>query len=444
MHRPAHWRAPDARQAWAAALVLAFPLLSLVTDFGIGLAGFLFIGTALAWWRPAWRMLRADWPRTRWVWLAFLLEFTHLACLAFGTGRSLNMLDAPSRMCLVGTAMLVVRVARPPLRVLWLGACGGALAGTVFVAWQRFALGVARPGGLLNPITFGDLSICLALLALVGAIEAGTGARTAAARALAWSGVLAGTLASLLTGSRGGWLALPLIFLLLAWRRDLVPRRVALALPLLAGTLAVLAYAVPQTGVRERVGEAISDVRLYLAHDPAYTSIGVRLELWRAGLMLVREHPWTGLDTPVYKRRMRTWVAQGRLRPILLAPPEPPHMHNDVLQALVTRGIPGLPIWLGTLLAPLAFFWRRLGEAEKASSAWSAALAGLLLVLAYASFGLSEVIFYSMKGSVFYALMVFLLMGWCLGEADAQAPRAAAAAGRVRPGMAPAGAASRR
>jgi O-antigen ligase len=440
MHRPARWRAPDARQAWAAALVLAFPLLSLVTDFGIGLAGFLFIGTALAWWRPAWRVLRADWPRTRWVWLAFLLELTHLACLALGTGRRLNMLDAPSRMCLVGTAMLVVRVARPPLRVLWLGACGGALAGTVFVAWQRFALGVARPGGLLNPITFGDLSICLALLALVGAMET----RTAAARVLAWTGVLAGTLASLLTGSRGGWLALPLIFLLLAWRRDLVPRRVALALPLLAGALAALAYAVPQTGVRARVGDAISDVRLYLAHDPAYTSIGVRLELWRAGLMLVREHPWTGLDTPVYKRRMRAWVAQGRLRPVVLAPPEPPHMHNDVLQALVTRGIPGLPIWLGTLLAPLAFFWRRLGEAEKASSAWSAALAGLLLVLAYASFGLSEVIFYSMKGSVFYALMVFLLMGWCLGEADAQAPRAAAAAGRVRPGMAPAGAASRR
>jgi O-antigen ligase len=440
MHRPARWRAPDARQAWAAALVLAFPLLSLVTGFGIGLAGFLFIGTALAWWRPAWRMLRVDWPRTRWVWLAFLLEFTHLACLAFGTGRSLNMLDAPSRMCLVGTAMLVVRVARPPLRVLWLGACGGALAGTVFVAWQRFGLHMARPGGLLNPITFGDLSICLALLSLVGAIEG----RTAATRALAWAGVLAGTLASLLTGSRGGWLALPLIFVLLAWRRDLVPRRLALALPLLAGALAALAYAVPQTGLRERVGDAVSDVRLYLAHDPAYTSIGVRLELWRAGLMLVREHPWTGLDTPVYKRRMRTWIAQGRLRPVVLAPPEPPHMHNDVLQALVTRGIPGLPIWLGTLLAPLAFFWSRLGEAEKGSAAWSAALAGLLLVLAYASFGLSEVIFYSMKGSVFYALMVFLLMGWCLGEADAQAPRAAAAAGRVRPGMAPAGAASRR
>ena len=45
----------------------------------------------------------------------------------------------------------------------------------------------------------------------------------------------------------------------------------------------------------------------------------------------------------------------------------------------------------------------------------------MLVVLAYAAFGLSEVIFWSMKGSLFYALMVFLLMGWCLVGEDAGA-----------------------
>jgi O-antigen ligase len=439
-HERSSRRSPAVPRAWATVLVLAFPLLSLVTDFGIGAAGFLFIATALCWWRASWQALRAHWPRTRWVLLAFLLNLAHLALLAFASRRSPNMLDGPARMCLIVGAMLVVQVGRPPLRALWLGAAGGALAAAVFIAWQRFGLGLGRPGGWLNPITFGDLALCLGLFALVGALTA----RTAAARWFAAAGVLAGAVASLLTGSRGGWVALPLIFLLLAVRRDLLPRRIALALPLLACMLMALAWTVPQTGVRGRVEEGANDIRLYLARNPVPTSIGVRLELWRTGLMLIREHPWTGQDTPAYKQRMHAWVAQGRISPAVFAPPEPPHLHNDVMQVLVTRGIPGLLAWIGILAAPLCFFWAQLGRARKHGPQWAAALAGLLLVLAYAGFGLSEVIFWSMKGNVFYAVMVFLLMGWCLNAEDAGAPEADAAAARVRPEMAPSGSASRR
>jgi O-antigen ligase len=469
------------RQAWATSLVLLFPLLSLVTGFGIGLAGFLFLFTACLWWRDCLAALRAHWPQTRWVLLAFLL---HLACvlwLAPGRAHGANAVDGPLRMCIAGAAMLVVQTARPSLRALWLGVAGGALLGAGFVAWQRLALGMERPGGLLNPITFGDLALCLALLALVGAAAA----RHAALRRIAALGIVAGLAASLLTGSRGSWLALPAAFLLLAAprTRTLLPRRLVLGVPLLACALALGAYAVPQTGVRARVAVGVEDVQLYLARSPVATSIGVRLDLWKAGLRLAAEHPWRGRDTPAYKRRMRAWVAAGELSPAVFAPPEPPHMHNDALQALVARGIPGLCAWGGILLAPFLFFRAQLARvsgpasgaasggaaaagpasaagaaAEPASAAGpasraaagldtrqAAALAGMLVVLAYAAFGLSEVIFWSMKGSLFYALMVFLLMGWCLVDADA-GERAEAklaggaiagpvyAAGQARPG----------
>jgi O-antigen ligase len=173
-----------------------------------------------------------------------------------------------------------------------------------------------------------------------------------------------------------------------------------------------------RAGVRARVAIGASDVRLYLAGSPVPTSIGVRLALWRAGLRLAAEHPWTGLDTPAYKRRMHAWVAAGELSPAVFAPPEPPHLHNDALQALVTRGMPGLCAWAGILLAPFLFFRTQLTRARTDGSRRAAALAGMLVVLAYAAFGLSEVIFWSMKASLFYALMVFLLMGWCLAGDD--------------------------
>ncbi len=44
----------------------------------------------------------------------------------------------------------------------------------------------------------------------------------------------------------------------------------------------------------------------------------------------------------------------------------------------------------------------------------------MLVVLCYFSFGLTEVIFWSLKGSMFYALMVFLLMGFCLAAQPAR------------------------
>jgi O-antigen ligase len=48
------------------------------------------------------------------------------------------------------------------------------------------------------------------------------------------------------------------------------------------------------------------------------------------------------------------------------------------------------------------------------SPQFAQALAGALVVFSYACFGLTEVIFWSVAGSLFYALMVFLLMGFCL------------------------------
>jgi O-antigen ligase len=432
-----------ARQAWASALALLFPLLSLVTGFGIGLAGFLFLATALFWWRDSRRVLVAYWPQLRWIVLAFLLDLGYMVFLSLYRVHDLNVLDRPLRMCLMLSAVPVVLVARPPARALWLGGALGAFAGLAVAAWQGLWLGVLRPGGLMNPITFGDLVLCLALLALAGALQAGDARSGAFQRAVAAAGVLAGLAASLLSGSRGGWLMLALLIVLpalLAWRRRL-PARQALALPLLAAVLAALAYALPQTGVRARIATSISDARLYEAGNPTPTSMNIRLELWRAGLMLIQEHPWTGIDMPMVKRRMHSWVDEGKLSPLVFAPPEPPHLHNDVLQVLVTRGVLGLAAWIGILLAPLGFFWTRLRHARgPASPGYAAALAGLLLVLAYASFGLTEVIFWSMKANVFYALMVFLLAGWALEDDAVSAARPVPASGATAgaPGAGPA------
>lgn len=411
-------------RAAIATLPVVFLLSSLVTGFGIGLAAFLFLGIALWQWHASRQALVRDWPDLRPVVLAFAAYAAYALFLHLARATGWNTVDAPLRMLLALAVVPVLRVAHLDARPWWHGACAGALAAAALAAWERWGAGFERAGGFLNPIVFGNLALVLVLVALASLLD------PRVRRHWWWpaAAILAGAAASLLSGSRGGWLALPPAFLLLWTHRRHMPRALPGGLALAIAALVVLAYALPATGVRARVEVGLSDLRLYVDGNPVPTSLSVRLELWKAAGMLASEHPLAGIDTAAYKAQMRAWIAEGRLSPAVFAPPEPPHLHNDALQALVTRGLPGLACWLAIILVPLCWFGRRLRHAASGEQA-APALAGLLVVVGYALAGLSEVMFWSMKASLLYAMLVFAFMACCLQAADPPCRQASPACG---------------
>jgi len=396
-------------QAWVGALVFLLPCSSLITSFGISLAGFLFLASALISFKSSRDALVRHWLQVRCVVLAFLLHFLFvLACMLL-RGENLNVLDKPVRMVLAVSVLAVAVAARVPRRALWWGASAGAMAALPFVAWQRFGLHLERPGGLVNPITFGDLALLLGLLALAGAIDMRARTRDALP---AGAGALAGLAASVLTGTRGSWVALVLALPLLARYVGRLDSRRVHALLAVVLAVAAAAWFAPALGVQARFAEGVRDARLWYEGGSVWTNFGTRLELWKGAFMLIREHPLFGLDFEACRARLAAYAQAGRLDPAVLVLP---HLHNDVLQVLATGGVAGLACWASTLAAPLRFFLRRLdGRAPQAALA----LGGALVVLGYAGFGLTEVMFWSMKASLFYALMVFLLMGLCLNVKD--------------------------
>jgi len=396
---------------WIGALVFLLPCLSLVTSFGVGLVSFLFLASSLMLFKPSRDALLRHWPEIRWVVLAFLLHFLFVLACALLRGVSMSSVEKPLRMFLAASSMAVVLAARTPCRVMWWGVSAGAIAALPFVAWQRMALGVERPGGLINAITFGDLALLLALLALAGAIDL---RRRTPQVLLCGAGVLAGLAASLLTGTRGGWVALaPAAVLLLRHLRGLDSRRVR-GLLALGGALLASAWLVPASGMQARFAQGVLDARTWYEGGSVWTNVGTRLELWQGALILIREHPLLGLDFGACRARLAELAQQGRLDPMVLSLP---HLHNDGLQALATGGVLGFMVWAAILAAPFLFFSRQIGAGVRAPQ-FAAALAGMLVVLGYLSFGLTEVIFWSMKGSLFYALMVFTLMGLCLNAKE--------------------------
>jgi O-antigen ligase len=401
----------DPVQLWTGSLAFLFPFLSLVTLFGVSLGSFLFLATALISFKPCRDALARHWPQVRWVVLAFLLHFLFVLGCALVRGANMNTVEKPARMFFAVSALAAVLAARPPRRMLWWGVIAGALAALPFVAWQRIALGIDRPGGLINAITFGDLALLLALLSVMAAIDMRNSPRQAV---LAGCGALAGLSASLLTGTRGGWVALAVAALLLLRHARLLGG-FRLRVMLAAGAAVVLAaWFVPASGMQGRFDEGVSDVRAWVEHGTVFTRVGTRLELWKGATMLIAEHPLLGMDFEASRVRLAEFAREGRLDPVVLPLP---HLHNDVLQELVKGGVVGFALWAAILAAPLLFFVRTLRAGAGAPES-ALALAGILVVTSYMCFGLTEVIFWSMKGSLFYALMVFVLMGFCLNAKE--------------------------
>ncbi|MES2151330.1 MAG: O-antigen ligase family protein [Pseudomonadota bacterium] len=403
----------DRNQAMAGALVFLFPFLCLITLFGVSVSSFSFLIAALFIARDGVSAIERNWRALRWVLAAFLFNFLFaLACLWLREGVRLGSLEKPSRMLFSFTALMLVLVCKPDRRTLWWGVVGGALAGALLVGYQRLGLAQERPGGLINAITFGDLSLCLGLVSIAAALD------LRHTRLALWPavGLLAGLAGSIMTGTRGGWLALVMAALvLIKYSHVLHSRRVRL-LVVASFALVAATYFVPDLGVHDRVVQGVFDVTSYFGGGSAFTNVGIRLELWKAAMLLIAEHPLLGVDFETARATMAAWVAAGRLDPVVLPMP---HMHNDALQALVTGGVVGFSAWLSTLAAPFVFFARLLAPRAQANKPqFALALAGMLVVAGYFSFGLTEVIFWSVKGSLFYALMIFLLMGLCLNAKE--------------------------
>ncbi len=99
--------------------------------------------------------------------------------------------------------------------------------------------------------------------------------------------------------------------------------------------------------------------------------------------------------------------------------------HNDVLHFLATGGLLDFACLLMMYGGPLVFFMRvlRHGEATQATgsaatAAQSAdqtpALMGLVLVMCFIAFGLTDVMFWLMLPKVFYVMMLGVLTGYCM------------------------------
>ncbi len=318
-----------------------------------------------------------------------------------------NAFDAPARFLAAVPLFLLLR--RAPLRALrWADGsfAAGALAALGVGLWAARDWGEGRMGSaFLNPIHFGDIALILGVLS---ALSINWWRKDPlAVRLLKVGGLLAGLVASLLTGSRGGWVALPFILLLVAVARGRdKPARWRVLVPAVAVLGVAVLYAVSGT-IHERIHMVWVDLAQY-AQGQKDTSIGIRLQIYQAALMLIPKHPIFGLGPGGFADSLQALVDAGRMS-ATAAQLGRGEAHNQLLAYTANFGLVGGLSIVAIHLVPGLLCWRCLKAA--AAPMRRAALMGAVFALAFFVFGLTVEIFTLKMTASFYAAVIASLAG---------------------------------
>ncbi|MGY4877620.1 O-antigen ligase family protein [Vreelandella aquamarina] len=327
---------------------------------------------------------------------------------ALWDGQGSRGLDEPLRFIFAIPALYWVMRYPPSQAFLWSGLAMGAAAAGSWASWQKLVEGVDRATGYTHVIQFGNLSMLMGVLCLAGLGWAAVAPRYRRVWvAVLLLGAIGGVLGSLFSGSRGGWIGLPLVLLVLyrGYGRHLTVRLKAAAGVLIllgAGTV----YGVPQLGVQERVHQAVSDVQLYISGENRATSVGARFDMWRGAALLIAEKPLTGWGSNGYAEAMSELGENGVIGSYAA---QFEHAHNEFIDALAKRGLPGLVALLALYLVPMRLFYQGFdGPIHQRA----VAVAGVLLPVTYIDFGLSQSFLTHNSGIMMYAFLLVVLWGY--------------------------------
>ncbi|MDN2716147.1 O-antigen ligase family protein [Janthinobacterium sp. SUN120] len=379
--------------------------LAVTSGYSFGALALLLASTCLLWKRPRLNLQRQD----------YLLLGTLLLYFCVFTANMLyhadpaRELDMPLRALLAVPVLLLLLAYPPRAEAWWAGVAIGAVAGTILAIWQFFMQDMPRPlAATSNAIHYGNISILLGMLAMCGLDWASTQPHRWLWRAVLLLGCLAGIVGSIISGSRGGWIALPvcLIFLVIHHSKKHGKRYLVIGLLALAG-LSIVAYVFPHSTIKERITLGISNLHTFEDRGEVNTSIGQRIEMWRTAIDMSQQHPWTGLGRNGYMEQKSMLVAEGKAN---ISIRRHTNAHNDYLDALVKRGIIGVLALLALFLVPLSLFARALRHSAPGAQPY--ALAGVVLCTCYMIFGLTTS---SLTLNIGIIMLVFpMVMLWAM------------------------------
>lgn len=318
--------------------------------------------------------------------------------------------DAASRFLLVVPIFMFLRYVRFDILAIVqyafpLGAIAGLLisreAGSVDLGNVRLT------SYFLEHIQFGDFALMLGALSILSINWVGID--PIFLRLLKLLGLLAGCYASIRSGARGGWVAVP-VFLVMAlyFRVEKVTWKSLLAILFFVFALSVVAYEFNQQ-IHHRVDMVFSDF-VALQQGNSDTSIGVRLQLWKAAILIFEQNPIFGVGPEGFRLSMAAMMQSGILTPGA-AEMGRAEVHNEILSKTAELGLFGLIAILLIYFVPFRLFVQ--AAHSDLPRVKHSGLLGVAFVSGFFVFGLTVEIFNLTLAAAFYSLTVAVLLAAC-------------------------------
>lgn len=259
----------------------------------------------------------------------------------------------------------------------------------------------------LDLIHFGDFVLMLGLLSL---LSIDWWSRDVwFVRIFKVCGFFAGIVASVLSGTRGGWLIVPVLILLLIYFRGVkFSLRQALKSVFLTSLTLVLLYGF-SASFHQRISEISNDLILF-GEGNKDTSLGVRWQLYVAATHIFVRNPWFGVGPEGFAQEMQPLSEVGQLTP-LAATLGRGEVHNDLLAKSAGMGLLGLGAMLAAYLIPLMLFWRKTKQANERGR--RSAIMGVIFVSGFIVFGFTVELLNLAMAVAFYSFTVAVFLAIC-------------------------------
>ena len=308
-------------------------------------------------------------------------------------------LDNTLRFLLLLPIFFFVRKKSFNVQYLKYGVVVATLVCAVFAGYQKFILSFERVNGITNWVSFGGLSITLGMMSLVF----GAYGRSMTERLIFIIGFFLAVLASLLSGSRGAWLALlPGFLLLLYFNPFKYSNKVRVGLLVGFSMMILGSYLHPI--VQQRVDNAIEDIHLYTEEGRVFSSLGLRLEAWKASGIAYSQSPWMGIGEGNFRSMLQRLVDEGQIHQDVM---HINHVHNEFISAALHRGVPGLISVLLIFLIPFVSF---LNVGRRSQGCQQAlAISGAMLVVCSVTVAMSDIFFGQHQHTIFYVAYIYLI-----------------------------------
>jgi len=267
------------------------------------------------------------------------------------------------------------------------------------ISYDQLQSGNTRPSGVMNADVFGNLAVSMFFVVLVFFKD-----ESFKYKVFTLVSLLSGLFVIVASGTRGAWLSF--LFLLVGYLYFLYRQKTLssarskiIAVLIIAGVLSVFSL---NQSVKDRTHLAYTQTAGWLSGEKTPNSVSLRLEMYKTAINNIK-------DVPLFGHGLRT----SNIVLHNLAPADFQryvvsynHLHNAYLTNYFNGGIFLLVALLFLLFAPLWLFIKENSQNHEEPIF----IAGALLAIGYASYGMVNILFGDVFMNAFYVFFLAIFL----------------------------------